>query len=68
MRLNVRDTRERRLDEAPPGGTLNVVDRVGLRNSVRNANFDLLVLQSSMRVRRTLHLATRNRNSFQIDI
>jgi hypothetical protein len=46
----MRDTREPRLDGVPPGGTLNIVDRVGpsLRNSVRKADFDLLVLQTSM--------------------
>jgi hypothetical protein len=44
----MRDTRESRLDEVTPGGALNVVDRVGLRNSVRKleADFDSLVLQS----------------------
>jgi len=66
----MRDTWEPRLDEVSPGGTLNIVDRVGLRNSVRKADFDSLVLQSSMEIRRTLHLpmAARNRTSFQIDI
>jgi hypothetical protein len=53
------DTRDPRLDEVPPGGTLNIVDRVGLRNSVRKADFDSLVLQSSIEDTCSVEMAHR---------
>ena len=58
----MRDTREPRLNEVPHGGTLNIVDRVGLRNSVRKADFNLLVLQSSMGIRWTQQLPIKQQN------
>ena len=63
----MRDTRVPLLDELPPGGTLNIVDRVGpsLRNSVLKADFDSLVSKTSMGVSRT---PDGNRNILQIDI
>jgi len=50
VRLNMRDTLGALNREVTPGGTSNVVDliQVGFRNSVHKADFNSLVLQSSM--------------------
>jgi hypothetical protein len=66
------DTPEPRLDEVPSGGTLNVVDRVGLRNSVRKASladFDPLALGIVNWVWTDISTSSsRDRNGFKIDI
>lgn len=64
MRLNMWDNQDPRLDKVSHGEALAVAERVGLRNSVRKAHFDSLVLQPSNIARRTLVETTRTRSVF----